>query len=1342
MPSYFDQLAAGYAPIAGGNAPQYHYGFEGIPGMSSNPLVAILAQPFLAEQMWNAGMTPMGLGHDINAYDIGRHRQFMNQQQQAMTMASARDRETFMRTMQGMSALAGRPFGSKQRRMAGVFGDILQTASPTLAMVAPDFLDQMGGMRGSAAVMASRFMQGGRYQVDPLSGQLGITPQTAASMSEQMFHEFYETPEGRTASRGFRAGQMGSMYQELVSRGLVGRESGSREQLGRRALGTMRENEVAAAAGRQGVTMPAGGAAALRAEDIDKLTLDDSVAQRIRNFDVTRVTQAIRGYAGAVAAVRDIFGDAGRPNAPMSELMRGLEAMTNGSLSQMDPARASMMVRQTYNLSRMTGVSMDNAMALQEHASSRAQAMGLEPVFGIHANQGSMAWGGVYRGLGLGSHTAWGASNSDQLQQQDTNLRLGGAGSRMANRLAVLMRMRDNVGGFQEGSEAAELASAIESGATTFRGRSIGSITNRQLTGILTGARRADGASVGLGASDVNAMLQQESVNREFVSRYGLGDLSRQLQGPHQVQPFLANRLRETMTRRLMDRGVSREDAERAMQQVGGRATDRIMGLSAETFASDQSRNEAMGDILGEELRTAGMGNVLDRMNPRDREQFLRTSGSMWYGRANVATQQRFRMSLQDAHRLFDPRVQGLANSTRQNAIFEGTMQDIMTPLGRGSVMSRAFEAFQNAREGDNPAQVIASALGGVRTEDINEGMVTGFRTLQERMTALRAAQARVNALPAGSAERRAAQRDLDAANNSARQSAQSLAAMGHDQGWLNPNNLNARNTRDAVATMNAVEEQRTDLAGIRSGLGTNPTAAQRATPLRPSQTLVDSTLAEIRRSDPNATEDQARNLATMRLRAQRWGITDAEITSARGGGGGRSESAAIDHVITERQRAEFDSGTPEERLARHRTRNERFGRFWRSEDGARFRHNVEEMQDRTQTIAEQLVNSPEMVRRFGSQASDWHDELINIQQRRRALALRYAGNDVNRLIAGQLNVDNYAEQQDVMNQVGTLTSRQNEILRGIHGTHGRTGRQFRSDADEARRLLNLAPGATGANVDERARLVGIARRLTGPDERLLRGRREGETVQQFSARLTPDVVARLLRDTGAASMDELLSTIPNVIEPQLAMADRSRAASNRSGQELLGSLATAFGVTGFNAQDAANQPLAQRIGSSRDARGWAQYLGWSQGTIASAANALGGDASTRQQRLAQRYRDAMAIADPAAREAAMRSLQGDLHIDTGTAGGQTRWNRVTEALDFQRRVGLLDRQASGQSIGMTELNRTFERLLQNSNERPPGVPGGPGTQRIEGTLRITGLNQGDLNATTGGNPDAATAAP
>src|SRR4051812_908216 len=114
------QVGMGYRPLATGIPHHRKFPTEGLPGMQGQfgGIAAVAATPSLQRMMGQVGMTPMGVGHDQNAYDRLMNQQFTTMQMQAMQLAAQSDRDSYMKTFRGLAAVSGTAYGAEQRRAA------------------------------------------------------------------------------------------------------------------------------------------------------------------------------------------------------------------------------------------------------------------------------------------------------------------------------------------------------------------------------------------------------------------------------------------------------------------------------------------------------------------------------------------------------------------------------------------------------------------------------------------------------------------------------------------------------------------------------------------------------------------------------------------------------------------------------------------------------------------------------------------------------------------------------------------------------------------------------------------------------------------------------------------------------------------------------------------------------------------------------------------------------------------------------------------------------------------------------------------------------------------------
>jgi hypothetical protein len=268
----------------------------------------------------------------------------------------------------------------------------------------------------------------------------------------------------------------------------------------------------------------------LNQTDLEKLPGAQDI---IRAGDAERISQKLSNLSGAVKAMRDIFGDMGNPNAPMREIINGLDALTQGGLATMSPGQIEMMVRKTHTLAKQTGLGVEGMMALTTQNAELADRLGLDRSFAVTAAQQAAAFGAAAGDRLHLDRPVWGALTKEQLTLGDQQLRMHAASSPLANQMNALMRMSDT--GMikpNAGSELAAMTDAIRRGDTqySFGGRKKDIATpHAQLIRML----REDG---GLGETEAYAILHDIKGNQEFGLKHNTTDTIRRIQTDETVR--------------------------------------------------------------------------------------------------------------------------------------------------------------------------------------------------------------------------------------------------------------------------------------------------------------------------------------------------------------------------------------------------------------------------------------------------------------------------------------------------------------------------------------------------------------------------------------------------------------------------------------------------------------------------------------------------------------------------------------------------------------------------------------------------------------------------------------
>jgi hypothetical protein len=476
----FLQMMSGQSPgMFRGNGLPLPQGPFNMP--TSNPLVGMLMQavanPLMKSQASGLGMVPGQFLPTQNLVDQRMSAKYAADQQKILAQLSQMDQKSAQQLIQGGARFFGQEISDKDAQQMGQ--DVTGLLPMLAQIVGPDNIDMMAGKRGSATILGMSLQRAGFHGVDSATGRAGQSADTVAALGEELFANQFGSDESMRRMKGLRAGQAGSLLEELSRRGLGGRGVGGDSVESQvKALAEqpdLTDAQVARIAKRSGssveevrtenqqIRAQAAGLSAGKPLDMEKLEQLNTMGEQLRSFDAVRVGKKLEDMSGAVSAMRDIFGDMGHPNAPMSMLVAGLDALTQGGLSNMTPANAEKTVRNTYNLAKRAGVSMEAVAGMTAQAAQQADRLGLDRGLVPGIVQGSLAYGG-----GLGQSLAldipkFGAADKERLTAMDQQLRTNAAGSPMANRLGALMRMGDD--GLLEGP-AKEMYDKLATGNT------------------------------------------------------------------------------------------------------------------------------------------------------------------------------------------------------------------------------------------------------------------------------------------------------------------------------------------------------------------------------------------------------------------------------------------------------------------------------------------------------------------------------------------------------------------------------------------------------------------------------------------------------------------------------------------------------------------------------------------------------------------------------------------------------------------------------------------------------------------------------------------------------------
>lgn len=724
--------------------------------------------PSLLQGFMGADRMPAQFNPEQNLYDQMTANRYYGASQQAMAMASRRDAGAIEDVLGGVTKMmTGTELTEMQTARNFRMAEGIAQYMPILSQImGPDLIDRLHGSRGSATVFAQQFHQAMRTSIDPVTGFAGYEGESAGRVSQNVFENLFGRGADLSAMRGMSAGQAGMAINELQARGMMGRPMGMMGLAEQRAMLPSELSDdvvsriveelpdikaVLAAGGtptedmlNRGRQQIRGTNALLKDPNVD-LSMDDlkdlpGGEEIIRASDAERIASRLKNLSGAVKAMRDIFGDMGNPNAPMREIINGLEALTQGGLATMSPGELEMMVRRTQTIAGQTGVGVQGLLAMASQNAGLADQLGLDRTFAMRAAQQSALFGSAAGDELRLDMPVWGALSKEQLTLADTQLRMHAAASPLANQMNAIARMSDT--GMASPAEDTELASiiqAVKSGQSTydFGGETRDIVMPRQrLIEILN-------RDAGVTSSEAMAVIKDTTGNQEFGQRYNTEGNVRRIQAKEtasrMLTPKLSNQFRGMLEQEGIDDlmqagGIVDNTGEfrQMMDQIGAGVSEDFLQLTPEELRTPEKRRAALGGAfkkrLTDSVRTRMPGaneaeveeavaTLIDQMGGEDA---MTSMGTAIYASVNSAAKDHplFRSAV-GMHDLLSLPAMDQADARGRQADADAIMQSAFSGLGTSGPIRRVVDALQKATPDTSWQDLLSDTLGGVNVHEI-----------------------------------------------------------------------------------------------------------------------------------------------------------------------------------------------------------------------------------------------------------------------------------------------------------------------------------------------------------------------------------------------------------------------------------------------------------------------------------------------------------------------------------------------------------------------------------------------------------------------------------------------
>jgi hypothetical protein len=500
------------------------------------------------------GLVPGQFSGQQNIYDAQRNQRDYQNQLLFQQQGAQQDRPTYMNWLRNAGMTNPENLATGANSMAGIMN--------MAGQMFPEQVDALHGGAGSAGVMAGGIWRGGRFGVDPTTGNLGMGDsrggRRALAAHQKNLRESYDEPGGMQSMHHFGMGAAGQIFQQMQQRGYS-----------------------------------------------PETTFGDS--EEIRTENAEGMTRKIKSMTGSLRAMQEIFGSQGRVGS-ITELFQGLEQMTQGAAFQMSGAGMENLIRRAHATATTTQVGIDTVMATSAAAAQAGDPLGVRRDVAAQAGQF-----GVTHGAGIrtgGWQGVRGASDEATIRVLRAQTAARGAGSQVANTQASIMRLLDRNPELAKGnSQLAKIGRAIKAGETTVDGQPLANFVTPGGLSRLLNQEVQSGTISQSQANIVRENTMDTGTNQAVIAQYGIAGTTAQMQGQIDVsRRIFAPAAGRAISRTLAESGMTdRKQRKRISLELRPIVAKAVMDAGPKDLKDEASFNQYMVDKLRGPLARFGI---------------------------------------------------------------------------------------------------------------------------------------------------------------------------------------------------------------------------------------------------------------------------------------------------------------------------------------------------------------------------------------------------------------------------------------------------------------------------------------------------------------------------------------------------------------------------------------------------------------------------------------------------------------------------------------------------------------------------------------------------------------
>jgi len=746
-------------PFFSDASPRYTGSANFFGNAGSGEISALMNQlmPFVISKMAPKGSVPLQFFPEQNAYDQIQAQQFYQASQAATQTAAMSDRRATSGLLDGLTrTFTGNLTGDDKNRNFEIASALPQFMPMLTQTLGVDMVDALHGSRGSSAIFGNQLHNLLRTSLDSVSGAVGMSGESAAAVSQGVFEDLFGENYNPARVSGLSAGQAGLLAKELQLRGQLGTAIGGLpieerlaalpEALPYETFSRIADNLPEIKALGDNATLKDRMDATDRvratfkkmqdnddpANPITEASLKDEQAMPggkdlLRTADSSRIIARIEEMSGATKAMQDIFGDAGNPNAPMSQLVEGLNRLTQGNMASLSPAALENAVRKTQAIAKQTGAGIEAMMALADTVGQLAQKLGVDDRHVLEITQQSTLFAAAARNVGHLDSGIRGQPSAERVVAMDSRLRVAATGSVAANQMGAALRLADIM-------EADGRAPAADSPA----GKYLAAIRKKDRT---FDYRTPDSAFLdmfaaeGISPGTTREFMINRDANSSRGSKAGVTDIVRRSLMPRDAAekvygPSLARSLRaSTVTagdQLIKDGKADATSLGYMYDGIGKKVTEDIFAMPVDVFNDDEKRQTAIGDIIRRSL-TQKLGT------PEAADAFIEQSGGLnllaavAYSSIDVRAQEdSVAATAPGAYLVYGDHVAAASKKAEQQVIVDTMMSRAMASVGSSSPLRRIADVMQKMGPGGLNAEALEEIANIIPKEGMDAVNPTG----------------------------------------------------------------------------------------------------------------------------------------------------------------------------------------------------------------------------------------------------------------------------------------------------------------------------------------------------------------------------------------------------------------------------------------------------------------------------------------------------------------------------------------------------------------------------------------------------------------------------------------